>query len=161
MNKLKKLWNENRVILVLGIIVLICIVAIMVVMMQYFFGVSTSSYGDRLDSISSVPFDDEAKKALEDAYSSENLESISIETRGKIIYVMVKYDATISLADAQTKSLEVYQSIDEKYRKLYDYNVTVSQDATEIGTGYHLMGAKNVSSENFVWSNNTPIKAED
>lgn len=161
MNKLKKLWNENRVMLVLGIIVIVCIIVIMVVMMQYFFGATSSSYGDRLDSISSTPFDDEAKKALESAYASENLESISIETRGKIDYVIVKYYATVSLSDAQTKSLEAYQTIDEKYRKLYDYNVTVSQDATEIGTGYHLMGAKNVSSENFVWSNNTPIKAEE
>ncbi len=161
MNKLKKLWNENRVMMVLALIVIVCIIIIMVVMFQYFFGATTSSYGTRLDDISSVPFSEDAKKTLEESYQMEHLESVDVEIRGKIIYVIVKYDSSVTLADAQTKSFEAYQAIDETYRKLYDFNVTVIQDATDIGTGYYLMGAKNVSSENFVWSNNTPIKAED
>ena len=41
------------------------------------------------------------------------------------------------------------------------YNVTISQDATEASTGYCLMGAKNVSSASFVWSNNTPVTTEE
>lgn len=159
MNKLKKLWKENRVLLVLGLIVVACIIVIMIVMFQYFFGVTTSSYGDRLDSIQSVPFDNEAIQSLESSYQDEHLVSVKIETRGKIIYALVKYDAAVSLADAQAKSIEAYNKIEEQYRKLYDFNVTVIQDATEVGTGYHLMGAKNVSSESFVWSNNTPIQS--
>ncbi|MCI8575281.1 MAG: hypothetical protein HFI09_02295 [Bacilli bacterium] len=161
MNKLKKVWNEHRVMVVLGIIVLVCMFVITGVMFKYFFGVSASSYGDRLNDIQDVVFDEVAKDSLSEAYKDEHLKSVHIETRGKIIYVRAKYDETVSLSDAQTKSFEAFQTIDEKYRKLYDFNVTLSQDALEIGTGYYLMGAKNVSSENFVWSNNTPIKAEE
>jgi hypothetical protein len=146
---------------VLSIIVLLCIIVIMGVMFKYFFGVSTSNYGDRLKDIQEVVFDDDARKSLTEAYQDEHLKNLTIETRGKIIYVRAKYDETVSLSDAQVKSFEAYQTIDEKYRKLYDYNVTLSQDALEIGTGYYMMGAKNVSSESFVWSNNTPIKAEE
>lgn len=161
MNKLKKLWNENRIMLVLGIIVFLCFLVIAYIMFQYFFGVSTSNYGDRLESIQEVVYDEMAKSSLESSYQDEHLVDFSVDVRGKIIYVRVKYDATVALSDAQKKSVEAYQTIDEKYRNLYDYNVTISQDATEASTGYCLMGAKNVSSANFVWSNNTPVTTEE
>ncbi len=161
MNKLKKLWNENRIMLVLGIIVFLCFLVIAYIMFQYFFGVTTSNYGDRLESIQEVVYDEMAKSSLESSYQDEHLVDFSVDVRGKIIYVRVKYDATVSLSDAQKKSVEAYQTIDEKYRNLYDYNVTISQDATEASTGYCLMGAKNVSSASFVWSNNTPVTTEE
>jgi hypothetical protein len=161
MNKLKKLWNENRIMLVLGIIVFLCFLVIAYIMFQYFFGVTTSNYGDRLESIQEVVYDEMAKSSLESSYQDEHLVDFSVDVRGKIIYVRVKYDATVALSDAQKKSVEAYQTIDEKYRNLYDYNVTISQDATEASTGYCLMGAKNVSSASFVWSNNTPVTTEE
>ena len=161
MNKLKKLWNENRIMLVLGIIVFLCFLVIAYIMFQYFFGVTTSNYGDRLESIQEVVYDEMAKSSLESSYQDEHLVDFSVDVRGKIIYVCVKYDATVALSDAQKKSVEAYQTIDEKYRNLYDYNVTISQDATEASTGYCLMGAKNVSSASFVWSNNTPVTTEE
>ncbi len=161
MNKLKKLWNENRIMLVLGIIVFLCFLVIAYIMFQYFFGVTTSNYGDRLESIQEVVYDEMAKSSLESSYQDEHLVDFSVDVRGKIIYVRVKYDATVALSDAQKKSVEAYQTIDEKYRNLYDYNVTISQDATEASTGYCLMGAKNVSRASFVWSNNTPVTTEE
>ena len=161
MNKLKKLWNENRIMLVLGIIVFLCFLVIAYIMFQYFFGVTTSNYGDRLESIQEVVYDEMAKSSLESSYQDEHLVDFSVDVRGKIIYVRVKYDATVALSDAQKKSVEAYQTIDEKYRNLYHYNVTISQDATEASTGYCLMGAKNVSSASFVWSNNTPVTTEE
>lgn len=120
MNKLKKLWNENRIMLVLGIIVFLCFLVIAYIMFQYFFGVTTSNYGDRLESIQEVVYDEMAKSSLESSYQDEHLVDFSVDVRGKIIYVRVKYDATVALSDAQKKSVEAYQTIDEKYRNLYD-----------------------------------------
>jgi len=157
MKKIKKLWNENRVMFVLGIIVVLCILVIMGVMLKYFFGTSSSNYGDRLDNISSTPFDEEAQNQIRDNFSSEHLVHVSVDVHGKVVYIIVKYDSSVSLADAQSKAVEVYNKVDEKYLKLYDFNVTVIQDASDESSGYRLMGAKNVSGENFVWSNNTPI----
>ena len=125
MNKLKKLWNENRIMFVLGIIVFLCFLVIAYIMFQYFFGVTTSNYGDRLESIQEVVYDEMAKSSLESSYQDEHLVDFSVDVRGKIIYVRVKYDATVALSDAQKKSVEAYQTIDEKYRNLYDYNVTI------------------------------------
>lgn len=157
MKKIKKIWNENRVMFVLGIIVILCALIVMGVMVKYFFGTSSSSYGDRLEGISSTPFTEESQNKICEDFQSEHLVNISIDVRGKIVYIITKYDSSVSLAEAQKKAVEVVGKIDESYKKIYDFSVTVSQDATEDIKGYHLMGAKNASSENFVWSNNTPV----
>ncbi len=161
MSKLKKLWNENRVMVVLSIIVVICFVVIFGVVVQYFFGSSSSSYGERLDDIQDIPFDEEAQTNLKGLLENENLVSQSVEVRGKIIYVVLKYSDQVALDDAKSLVEEAYLGIDEKYRLHYDFNVTLMQDKTEEVSGYLLMGAKNVSSENFVWSNNRPVTSEE
>jgi len=158
MNKIKKLWNENRVMLVLGMIVLLCIVIIMVVMFQYFFGATSSSYGDRLSDIQDHPFTSEAQTQLKESFASEHLLDTNVTVRGKIIYVILTYDETVAMAEAQKKAVDVYNALEETYRKLYDFNVTLLQEKSESSNGYHIMGAKNVSGDNFVWSNNTPVE---
>ena len=64
MKKIKDLWNRNRVLIVLVIIVLTCFCIIGVVMVKYFFGGNTSSYGDRLDDIKDYPFKEEDQNTL-------------------------------------------------------------------------------------------------
>ncbi len=157
MNKIKKMWNENRVILVLGFIVFLCLVIILAVMVQYFFGSTSSSYGDRLSDIADTPFTDEEKAKIVEGFSSFQPIQVDVDVRGKIIYLIVQFDETVSLEDAKNVTVEVYNAIEEKYRLLYDFNATIKQDASENASGYQLMGAKNVSSGNFIWSNNTPI----
>ncbi len=159
MKGLKKLWNENRVMLVLGMIVIVCIIIISIIVVQYFFGVNTSNYGNRLDNLQDVPITDDVKKAIEDGFPAENTLKCSVDVRGKIIYVIVTFNDQVSLTDAQTKSVDVYNALDEKYRNVYDFNITILQDKTETVAGYSLMGSKNVSAEHFKWSNNTPIEA--
>lgn len=155
MNKIKKLWKENRVMFVLAIVILICFLIIMGVMFKYFFGTSSSSYGNRLDDISTLPFEEVDKNKMIDYLSSEHTKKVSVDVKGKVIYVVAVFDETISLIDAQNKLVDSYQEMDGKYKKLYDFNVTVSQDPSQVDA-YTLMGAKNVSSDNFIWSNNSP-----
>lgn len=157
MKKVKKLWNDNRVMFVLGIIVFFCILIILLVMFQYFFGTSSSSYGDRLDDISSVPFESSAEEQIKNGFDPEHTLDVSVSVKGKVVYIIAKFDETVSMSAAQGKAVEVYQAVDESYRNLYDFNVTIVQDATEINTGYCMMGAKNVSGDSFSWSNSTPI----
>ena len=54
MKKIKKIWNENRVLMVLAIIIIICLIVIVCVSLTYFYGSSESEYGDRLDGIDKV-----------------------------------------------------------------------------------------------------------
>lgn len=156
MKKIKEWWNNNRVMFVLGIIVTICIILIFIVMFQYFFGTAKSSYGDRLDDISSLPFDASDKDLLLEHLNSEHTISSSVEVKGKVIYIMATFDSEVSLVDAQNKVVDAYEALDGKYKKYYDFNATISQDPANVNA-YILMGAKNVSSDNFIWSNNTPV----
>lgn len=158
MRKIKKLWNNNRVLFVLSITVILCIIIILGVMIKYFFGTSKSSYGDRLDDIASVPFQDEQKSTIKDTLTTEHTNDISIEVKGKIVYIIARFDESVSLDEAKKMASESVLKLEEKYRNLYDFNVTLVQEVTDINTGYTMMGAKNASSENFAWSNNTPLK---
>ncbi len=160
MKKIKKLWNENRVLFVLGIIVIFCVIVMLGVMVQYFFGTGISNYGDRLENISSVPFTEEEIEKIRNGFSSDHTLDVSVDVRGKVVYVIAKFNETVSMNDAKTEAVNVYNSVDEKYRSLYDFNVTISQDVTDIDTGYCMMGAKNVSGESFVWSNYTVTDGE-
>ena len=51
MKKLKKLWNENRVLMILGVILLACVIAILCVVLKYFVGSNSSVYGNRFDNM--------------------------------------------------------------------------------------------------------------
>lgn len=158
MKKIKKLWNNNRVMFVLGIIVILCAIIILVVMAQYFFGATKSSYGDRLNDIVSVPFEVSEQDHIKELLTTEHTTDVSVEVKGKVVYIIARFDSSVALAAAQQMAVEATNQVDEKYRKLYDFNVTLVQEVTDIDTGYTMMGAKNASSESFSWSNRTPVK---
>ena len=161
MNRIKKMWNENRVMMVLGIIVLVCMIVILIVVANYFFGVSSSNYGSLLDDIQNVPFEETDKDKIVEEFQMEHLEKVTVDVRGKIIYIMALFSKEATLLDAQNKAVDVFNHVDEKYRKLYDFNITVYQESTDDFQGFHLMGAKNVSSSSFIWSNNTSLENGD
>ena len=75
MEKIKELWNRNRVLIVLVIIVLTCFCIMGVVMVKYFFGGNTSSYGDRLDDIKDMPFKEEDQQTLINAIKENDIVS--------------------------------------------------------------------------------------
>ena len=161
MDKIKKAWRENRVMFVLTIVVILCIIIILGVMFKYFMGGSSSSYGDRLDNIANTPVTQEIQDNIKSKFVTDAMDSVSIEIKGKIIYVIAKFKTGISLTEAQSKASESYNALTDDYKKLYDYNVTIVQDANESGGGFCLMGAKNINSGAFVWSNNTPVSSGD
>lgn len=155
MNRIKKMWDNNRVMFVLGIIVIICVFIILGVMVSYFFGTSSSSYGDRLESIASVPFTEEDQEKIKNAFSKDYTSEVLVSVKGKIVYVIARYNGKASLVAAQNEAVSVYSTIDSKYKTLYDFNFTVVQEETEEMPAFTMMGSKNVSSDSFVWSNNT------
>ena len=92
MKKIKDLWNRNRVLIVLILIVLVCFCIIGVVMVKYFFGGNTSSYGDRLDDIKDLPFKDDDQLSLINAIKENEIVSdVSVNVKGKIIYIRILF----------------------------------------------------------------------
>lgn len=158
MNKIKKIWNENRVLFVLFIIVLICVFIILGVFLKYFFGSSKSSYGDRLDGIKEVEVTDEIKNNfLSFINNDELIQEGAIKNRGKIIYISLTFKDEVSLEEAKSKALASLMFFEQKYLDFYDFNYTLKENATEKSEGFLIMGARNVNGSGLIWNNNTEV----
>lgn len=161
MKKLKNLWIENRVLLVLFIIVVVCVFIMIGVCISYFFGSSKSGYGDRLDGISEVQVTDEVKNNFVDAMKNDELiNDATIKVQGKIIYITLSFKEDVSLVEAQSRALLSLMSFEEKYQNFYDFNYTLKSNKTDTSEGFLIMGAKNVNGSGLVWNNNTEVKTD-
>lgn len=162
MNKIKKLWMENRVLFVLFIIILVCLLLILGVFLKYFFGAASSSYGDRLDGIKEVEVTDELKNNfLTTLRNDELVQDASMNTKGKIIYISISFKDGVTLVEAQSIAQASLQSFEEKYLNFYDFQYTLKGNKTENSEGFLIMGARNVNGTKLSWNNNTEVKNEE
>jgi len=156
MKKLKKAWANNRVIIVLGIIVIVCIIIILGVMISYFVGTGKSSYGDRLVEIEKMAVKNEDKnRYLEKIEENELVDTVNFSVSGGIIYIKIIVVEKASLVEAQSIATASLDQLDEEYLKIYDINFTIEQAKTETVDGFLVMGAKNVNGTGLYWSNMT------
>ncbi len=161
MEKLKKTWENNRVLIVLGVIVLTCIIVMSCVMVKYFFGGSTSSYGDRLDDIADLPYKDEDKETLKEAIKQQEIVSdVDIKAIGKIIYIRILFNEKANIDSAKQVAATSLENIAKEYQEKYDIQFTIVQESAPEIAGFTIMGAKNINRQNLVWNNNTPEKTE-
>jgi hypothetical protein len=161
MKKLKNLWVENRVIFVLFLIVIVCVFIILGVCINYFFGSSKSSYGDRLEGITEVEMTDEIKNKFLDTMKNDALiDDATIKSRGKVVYVTLTFVDDVTLVEAESKALASLMVFDQSYIDFYDFNYTLVGNKTESSDGFLIMGAKNVNGSGLVWNNNTEVKTD-
>ncbi len=161
MKKLKDLWNQNRVLVVLFSIIIICAIVVIGVVITAFLGSSKSVYGDRLEGIEEVQLNDTIMSQFKDAYNEDELVSeVSIKSKGKIIYITMFFKENVSLVEAQSKAFSSLEHFEENYLKFYDFHFTLKQNATDTNEGFLVMGAKNASGNGLVWNNNTEVTSE-
>ena len=162
MNRIKKVWEENRVLLVLCIILIICIEVVCVVSLTYFYGSSDSVYGNRLDEIESIPLN---KKLFEDIESklkeNENVKKISTNQKGKIIYINIDFADGTLMDDAKLVALSTVELFNEDELSVYDLEFTISSLSTGDFVGYTLMGARNANGVGEIVWNNYNIEVEN
>ena len=162
MNKLKEIWGKNKVLIVLGIILIICFIAILIVTFSFFFGGSESVYGDRLDGIENYPIEDSfIDEYIANLESDEMINSATFDTKGRIIYVTIDFVGDTSLVEAQSKAAASLEQFSEETLSYYDINFTLTSESTENSEGFTIMGARNVAGSGLVWNNNTPRESED
>lgn len=162
MNKLKELWGKYKVLIVLGIILIICFIAIVSVTISYFFGGSESVYGDRLKDIDNYPISEEFKTEYVSSMESEELiETVNFSSKGRIIYIEIKFVGDTSLVEAQSKAAASLEKFSEELLSYYDINFTLICEETENSEGFTIMGAKNVSGSGLIWNNNKPVESEE
>ena len=94
---MKKLWKSNRVVFVLVIILIICFIAICSVALTFFSSKDTNEYGNRLNGIEKHPISSELKSNYKETLlANESVKSVEFNTKGRIIYVNIKFDENIS-----------------------------------------------------------------
>jgi hypothetical protein len=131
------------------------------VCINYFFGSSKSSYGDRLEGITEVEMTDEIKNKFLDTMKNDALiDDATIKSRGKVVYVTLTFVDDVTLVEAESKALASLMVFDQNYIDFYDFNYTLVGNKTESSDGFLIMGAKNVNGSGFVWNNNTEVKTD-
>ncbi len=163
MNKLKELWGKNKVLIVLGVILIICFIAIIIVTVSFFLGGSKSVYGNRLDDIDKYPITDTFKKEyINTLKENEKVDDVELDIRGRIIYVTIDFVGDTPLVDAQSIATGSVSSFAEDILGYYDLNFTIESVATDNSEGYYMLGARNATgSGGLVWSNNTIVSESE
>ena len=90
MKKIRKVWEENRVLLVLTIILIICLIIFASVAITYFYGSSESVYGNRLDITKKTPLNEKLLKEIKtELEANEKVTTVNTSLKGKILYVII------------------------------------------------------------------------
>lgn len=161
MKKLKELWGNNKVLIVLGIILIICLIAIITVTFSFFLGGNRGVYGDRLNGIDKHPVTNNIKSEYKTSLESEkSVTKVSIDTKGKIIYIIINFASDTSLEDAKNLAASSIEKLNEDILSFYDINFTLKCEKSENSEGFTILGAKNVGGSGLIWNNNTPLESE-
>lgn len=156
MKKLKSLWANNRILLILGIILIVCFIAIIVVVLTYFVGTRKSVYGSRFDNMKTHIKEAEQNSYVQALDERSGVEKSSLRVQGKTLYIRVVFKDDIKLEDAKKIVDESLDKLSDTVKETYDMNFTIKSNT--IGT---LMGARNVSGNGLSWNNNTPIEKKE
>ena len=153
---MKKLWRQNRVLLMLLIILFTCFIAIMVVALTFFYSKDVSSYGSRLDDISKYEISkDFLNDYKEKILANEGVNKVTINNKGRIYYVHITFDENISLDNAKKIAESSLELFGEKNLSYYDIEFSLR------GKDFVIFGAKNSVAENISWNNNRDISEDE
>lgn len=158
MNKIKKYWQENKVLLVMGIILLICLTVIVFVSLTYFYG------GDdrRLEESEKMPLSSNLFSEIENKLKeNEIVKKVNILQKNKIIYVMIDFVEETKMDKAKEIARSVLEFFNEDELNVYDIQFSISSLSTNDFTGYTLMGARNSNGSGEIVWNNYNIKVEE
>ena len=162
LDKLKEIWGKYKILIVLGLILIICFIAILFVTVSYFFGSGESVYGDRLENIEDYPIEDSfVSEYIANLEADEMINSVEFNTKGRIIYITINFVGDSSLVEAQSKAAASLEEFSEEILSYYDIDFTLISDATENSEGFTIMGARNVAGSGIVWNNNTPVEESE
>ncbi len=162
MKKIKELWINNKIMVVLFIILILCFIAICFVAATYFFGGSSSVYGDRLENQDNYTFTDEMEKSyIDKVEESELVKSSELHIKGRILYISVEFEKDTSLVEAQSIITSSIEAIDARMLEYYDLNITIESEASENSEGFLIMGARNVVANTITWGNDTKVEIDE
>lgn len=155
MEKIKKVLEENRVLFVLGIILVVCLVVFCIVAITYFYGGSDDVYGNRLDGTKEVPLNEKLLRDIKNELeTNEAIKEAKATLKGKIVYITIEFVDATKMEDAKKVAEDVIPMFNEDELEVYDIQITITSLSTTDSVGYTLMGARNSSGNGtIVWNN--------
>ena len=151
---MKKVIKENKVLFVLALIVIISLILIGVGLVKYFYSSSGDKYGDRLNGIEEHKLSNTLSDDIKALYES-GVESVSVDTKGKIIYVIMDVSDGVSKVDAQSYAIKALDVFSDDDKSFYDIQFMITcKNASEETTTYPMEGYKNSNNTQVVWTNN-------
>ena len=154
---MKRKLKQNKVLLVLAIILVICFGLILFVLFKYFYvGDNVSKYGDRLDGVESHKVHKKLESEIKELYTDTKMSLKSVKTSGRIIYVTFELSEIIKVEDAKNLVLKSLDKFTDDEKSFYDIQFIVTCKAEESSETllYPIMGYKNSSSIEVVWTRN-------
>lgn len=163
MEKIKRVLNENRVLIVLGIILILCLVIVSVVALTYFYGSSDTVYGNRLDDTKNMPLNDKLFKDIEsELKENDSVKKVSTSLKGKIVYITIEFEMATEMETAKGIAASTLPLFNDDELAIYDVEFTISSLSTKEFIGYTLMGARNANGlGEIVWNNYNISDGED
>ena len=138
------------------LILVICFIAIISVALTFFYSKNVSKYGNRLDDIDKYPIKDKYKdKYTEFLKENENVKNVTFNNEGRVIYVHIDFNDSISLDDAKALVNSSLEQIDESLISYYDFNFVLESK------NFTILGAKNSTIDHISWNNNTEVTEEE
>ena len=162
MNKIKKVWEENKVLLVLGIILIICLVVVVIVSLTYFYSSSDTVYGNRLDETKNVPINNKLLEDIEEELKqNESVKEAEAYVKGKIVYVIINFKDATEMEDGKEIASSVLDLFNEDELNIYDVEFTITSLSTTDFVGYTLLGARNSNGSGIIVWNNYNLENEE
>ena len=149
MKKLIKFYKNNRIYCILMIVSLICLIVIMISLLLYFTSqISNSKYGHRLDDIAEHPVENELNELKSSFESNDKVISVSVDTKGKIVYVNLTVKPELQNNDIQTLCTESLAKFTDEQKEYYDIQYLVKRDGLN-----PYLGSKSASKKIIAWAN--------
>lgn len=97
---------------------------------------------NKYESRKEIEIDDNTLQEIEKQIANiENVESIDLSVRGRIIYVGVEYNKNTSSEYKQTNGLKILSLFDKKFIDYYDFSFDT----------YHCQGHKSYNKDDITW----------
>lgn len=152
MGKNKKIRN-NKVLLVLLGILLVCIIAIGILFYKFFYaGAGGTKYGNRLNGIENYPLSSNLQDEIKSLYSDNSkVGTVKVNTEGRVIYVDIDFKESLKVNEAKSLAEKALEKIGENNLTYYNVHFILTYSGEEENENFPLFGAKSSNSLKVVW----------
>lgn len=153
MAKSNKRKQDNRILIVLIAILLICFIVIGYLFYTYFYaGASGSKYGDRLDGIESYSLSSTLSDDIKKIYDSEkSVGNVNVNVQGRVIYINIDFVESIKIETAQSIAVKSLDAIGSSNLTFYEIQYILNYTGSEENENFPIFGSKGVNSLKVVW----------